>query len=187
MPGHSSPDYLVYSIPIIALIVVIRLIRGAKARSLKIERLWIQPTILLALIGLAIAAQPPPLDPPTIATLVASAVTGAAFGWFRGRTVRVTIDTETHALSSQQSPVGMIVLVVLLAARTGLRLFLEQHEHEWGIPAAALTDGFLVFFATMNIGMRLEIFTRARRLMAQAATRKAHGQIVPTEVTEEHA
>src|SRR5690349_17396924 len=100
---RQTTTYLVTFV-VIALIMGLRIWRSSKAQKLKIERMWIRPVILLVIIGLSIASQPPSLDPITLAVLAVVAAIGFGLGFLRGRMVKVSIHPETHELTSQQSP-----------------------------------------------------------------------------------
>ncbi|MEZ5938189.1 MAG: DUF1453 family protein [Hyphomonadaceae bacterium] len=175
------------ALPIILMVLALRIWRGSRVRRLRIERLWIIPLIFLGIIGLALSALPPPSSATGYAVIVASLAAGAAAGWVRGRMVRVRINVETHELESQNSPLGMIVFLGLLAARMGLRYLIGSHEAEWHVPAAAVTDGFLLFYGGMIVGMRVEIWLRARKLLAEAVAARRAGQAVPDEISQDHA
>jgi hypothetical protein len=183
----NPSDYSVYVLPIILVIMALRMWRGSKVRRLRIERMWILPAIYLIAVGLMLFAAPPPMHPLVIATLVIATGAGPALGWARARMVRVSINVETHELTSQMSPWGMLVLVGLLVIRRGLDWYLTRHAAEWHISLAAITDGFLLFYLGMLVGRIAEIWIRANRLLNEARAAKAAGQTVPDEVSEDHA
>lgn len=178
---------LLIALPFILLIVALRVWRASKARKLVVERMWIGPAIFLLIIGFAVYSLPPPPEASVYAALVAAIVLGLGLGWFRGRMVRISINVETHTLTSQSSPWAIIVLVVLLVARLGLRYLLGSHAQEWHIATTAVTDGFLLFYGGMIVGMGLEQWLRARQLLAGAIAAKARGETVDAEVSQDHA
>lgn len=190
MPGKTPPDpgdAMLYVLPAILVIMALRMWRGSKARPLRIELMWIRPALFLLLIGLVIWQAPPPPSVLVYLILTAAFAVGLAAGWMRGRMVRVSIDVETHSLTSQMSPWGLLIFAGLMIARLVLRRFLQSHEADWHISPAALTDGFMLFLGGMVIGRITEIWIRARRLLRDAEAAKAAGKPVPDEVSEDHA
>ncbi|HVY87386.1 MAG TPA: hypothetical protein VG942_00855, partial [Hyphomonadaceae bacterium] len=81
---RQTTTYLI-TFAVIALFMGIRIWRSGRAQKLKVERMWIRPAILLVIIGLSIASQPPSLDPVTLAILAIVAVIGFGLGLLRGR------------------------------------------------------------------------------------------------------
>jgi hypothetical protein len=178
---------ILYALPFILLFVALRLWRGSRARALKVERMWIRPLIILAILGLTISADPPPPNVIVYAALAIAAVVGFAFGWWRGRMVRISIDVNTHALTSQQSPWSLLVLIAIIAVRLGVRYALQgQHEID-GVPVSAIIDGVTILYGGNIVGMQLEQWLRARKLLSDTIAAKAAGKATPAEVTQAHA
>src|SRR5215470_242979 len=96
---RQTTTYLVTFI-VIALLMGLRIWRGSRARKLRVERMWIRPVIILAFLGASIYGQPPPMTPPILIALAVCIGLGVVMGWYRGRMVKVSIDPETHALTS---------------------------------------------------------------------------------------
>jgi ABC-type dipeptide/oligopeptide/nickel transport system permease subunit len=97
--------------------------------------------------------------------LAIGAVLGGLAGWYRGKTV--TIEKEPDgSLMAQASPLGLILLVVLFAGRAGLRDLIETHAADWRLNAMAVTDAFLVFAMGLIVLQRVEMYIRARRVLA---------------------
>ena len=67
-------------------------------------------------------------------------------------------------LKAQASPIGMILIVILLLGRRALSAFLEPHAAAWGLNATAVADAFLVFVVGTIIVQRVEMYIRARRV-----------------------
>lgn len=178
---------VLYALPFILLILVLRLLRGTRARPLRVERMWIVPAIFAVVIALSIFSQPVDFDLALDAVMVLAFAAGVGVGWFRGRMVRISIDVNTHALTSQQSPWGMLIFVGILVLRMGLRYVLGSFAEDWHLSVAAITDGFLLFYGGMIVGMRVEMWVRARKLLAEALAAKAAGKDVPAEVSQDHA
>ena len=157
-------------IPIVIAMGVV-ILRNSRARRLRIEAMWIAPVIIVAMIGLALYAETMrggyALTPISIGLDVAALVVGAFLGWWRARFTNITIDPDTHELTSRASPVGMVVILVILVIRTAVRTYTAQHAGalgQWGPPIA---DALLVMSVGLVCAQRLEIFTRASRLLAE--------------------
>ncbi|NBB65628.1 DUF1453 family protein, partial [Pseudomonas sp. ODNR1LW] len=92
-------------------------------------------------------------------------VLGGFAGWYRGKTI--TIEKEPDgSLMAQASPLGLILLAALFAGRTALRSLIESHAAEWHLNAMAVTDAFLVFAMGLIVLQRVEIYIRAKRVLA---------------------
>lgn len=160
-------------IGVAAAFMIFRLTRAQKARPLKLEWMWILPLVLL-LATAALLWQMPPSGLEWLGLAVAFAI-GGGVGWQRGRMMKITVDPETHALNQQASPAAIIFLVALVAVRYGLREGLSAEAEAWHLSAAFLTDVFVVFAMGLLTVTRLEMFIRARRLLADA---RAAGNVV---------
>ena len=147
------------------------ILRNARARRLRIEAMWIAPVIIVALIGLNFYGESVRgglnLTPVSIGLDVAAVAIGALLGWWRARFTHITIDPQTHELTSRASPVGLLVIMGILVLRTGIRTVAAQNAGalgQWGPPIA---DALLVMSVGLVCAQRLEIFTRASRLLAE--------------------
>jgi hypothetical protein len=152
----------------IAVAAVIIVLRNSRARSLKIERLWVLPAIYVALLVLTLTEAPPPLTPLSLAILAGALVAGAGLGWQRGRLTQVHIHPETHELTSRASPIGMILIFAVLLLRVGARNLLASNATTLHLPVMAITDGFVVLAIAMLTTQRLEVWIRASRMLAEA-------------------
>ena len=128
---------------------------------------------------------PPPISACSVLALAAALVILVDF--YRGRMVRISIDIETHALTSQQSPWGMLIFLALIVARYGIRFTLGGAHDISGIPVSIILDGLTVFYGGNIIGMRYEQWQRAQKLLSDAQAAKAHGESVPAEISQDHA
>jgi len=157
---------LSYAVPLVILVPLLyrRLRRMLKPQPLKLNRLWIRPAIIL-FAGIAVlAGAPPPLaDLPWFAL---AAILGAALGWQWGRLMAIHVDPENGTLMTRGSLAALIVIVLLIAVRVGLRALLTVQGAAWHLDAVLITDGLIVFSAFL-FGVRgLEMYLRARRVMA---------------------
>ena len=172
MPEHQS-DSLTYILPFLVLVplLIFRLRRSLKPQALKLNRLWIRPAILIAAAGLVLLAPSPgtsALAQADAVWLVLAALAGATAGWFWGRTTQLHLHPEDGTLMQTGSMTGMIVLIVLLAARVGLRTGLGLEAGAWHISVLLITDVSILFSALLFAVRGLEIYLRARRIMAQS-------------------
>lgn len=149
------------------------LLRNARARRLRIEAMWIAPVIIVALISLALWGESVQrgglnLTPVGVALDMAGIVVGALLGWWRARFTNITIDPLTHELTSKASPLGMVVIMGILVLRTLVRTYTAENAGalgQWGPPVA---DALLVMSVGLVCAQRLELFTRASRMLAEA-------------------
>jgi len=174
--ASGSPWQMLIPI-VIAMGIVI--LRNSRARRLRIEAMWIAPLIVVALIGLALWGESKAghgglaLTPINIGLDVAGIAVGAFLGWWRARFTNITIDPVTHELTSRASPVGMVVIMGILVLRTLVRTYTAQNAGalgQWGPPIA---DALLVMSVGLVCAQRLELFTRASRMLAEARANSA--------------
>lgn len=150
----------------IVMVLVLILLRNRKRRTLRPALMWIMPAILAPLIALGLYYTPhTPFGPSAWTAFALALGLGAVAGWWRGKTV--TIEREADgSLKAQASPLGLILIVGLLVARSILRETLADHAAAWRIDPAVITDAFLLFALGMIVAQRVEIFLRARSIQA---------------------
>jgi hypothetical protein len=150
---------------IVALFVVVfgfRMRRMSQMRPLRLELMWIMPAILAVMLaGTLYAYRPVASDWLWIAV---AALLGAAVGWYRGRMMQIHVDPKTHALNQKASPAAIIFIVALLIVRRLLNL----EASTMGLKVNLITDASLAFAAAMFSAVRVEMFLRAQRLLAEA-------------------
>ena len=154
-----------YLIPLIAIGLVI--LRNSQARRLRVETLWIMPVVIIVLIGLALSQEGMP-TPLFMAIDIAALAAGAVLGWWRGRLTNITVNPETHDLTSRASPIGMLLILGIFALRYGIRMYASQGAASSGLPVNAIADAALVVTVGLVCAQRLEIALRASRLLAEA-------------------
>ena len=156
-----------YAIPIliIGFVMFFRLRSMNKVRPLKVETLWVVPALYLVLAVLMFV-QLPPRGWVAAASAVGLAI-GAAVGWQRGKMMHIAVDPETHALNQKASPAAMLVLVALVLVRAGARGL----GTEGGVSPAMLTDPLIAFALGMFTLTRVEMYLRAKRLLAEVRAR----------------
>src|SRR5205085_9069288 len=124
-------------IPLLMIGLVI--LRNSRARTLRIERLWISPVIVAALAAFTFYAHPPSGAPAYLldATFLAA---GGFLGWWRARASRFTIDPETHVITSRVSPFGMLLILGIFALRYLVRMAAPGEASVLHVTALDLTD-----------------------------------------------
>ncbi|HWF64745.1 MAG TPA: hypothetical protein VN685_09050 [Rhizomicrobium sp.] len=173
MPTHGQPNPLAYLIPILVILPILyfRLRRMMKPRALKLNRMWIRPAILLFAGVAVLAASPPPVSEWFWFAL--AALMGAAFGWRWGKQMAIHVDPENGTLMTRGSQAALITMGILIVVRVGLRAGVRMESAALHLDATMITDLFIVFGATL-FGLRgLEMFLRARRVLAQAPPSQA--------------
>ena len=154
-----------YLVPIIAIVLIV--LRGVRTRSLRIERMWIMPALLIGVVLLNLSIQTTPRFPVLVAEVFALGV-GAGMGWWRGRATLISIDAETHALTSRASPLAMALIAGVFLLRFAFRDYALGHVQDLHVTPVEITDIFLLFAAGLVCAQRLEMWLRARRMLANA-------------------
>ena len=165
MQGEASDGPWIYLVPVIALAIMI--LRNARPRKLRVEQLWIMPVFILTMTTLMFAYQPMP-SLLGIVLNVAALVGGAVLGWCRGRLTHITVDPETHALTSKASAVGMLLILGIFAVRYGLRSFGAQTAGVLHVSVLEITDALVLLAVGIVCAQRLEMALRAIRLVNDA-------------------
>jgi len=167
MPPEKLIPLLVFP-AVLALV----LLRNRRRRPLKLKFIWVTPAVVLPLIALGLwgSTQAPgavhaPFGPAGWAILALGGLLGGLAGWYRGKTVAIEKEPD-GSLMAQASPLGLILLVALFAGRTALRDLIEGHAAQWHRNAMAVTDAFLVFAMGLIVMQRVEIYIRAKRILA---------------------
>jgi hypothetical protein len=151
---------------IIALVVLLRLRRVGKHRPLRLEQLWIIPALILAGTIAAFVSQPP--SPAGWAVCVVGLAVGAALGWKRGTMMHIHVDPETHRLNQMQSPAALLFFVAIVVVRYGAKALVESGVLPMHVNPMLVSDVLLTFALGMFTVMRIEMYLRARRLLAEA-------------------
>jgi hypothetical protein len=161
VPANAQAMSLVVPLLVAAAVIILR---NGRARRLRIERLWVGPILVGLIVGLTLFANGIPA-PLALGLDLAGVALGVLIGWWRARFTHIEIDPETHELRSRASVIGMMVILGILVLRTLLRAYLA--EGAGGLPVHELTDGLLAMSVGIVCAQRLEIFTRASRLLAE--------------------
>jgi len=159
---------------VIAVVVPLVLLRNRRPRTLDPAWMWVVPLIVVVMIGFGLWA-PIYFDPDHVpfsaidwALLAAGLALGVAAGWWRGKMI-VIHKAADGVLKAQASPLGLILIVALLVGRQALRVLLEPHAAEWGLNALAISDAFMMLAVGLVVAQRVEMYIRARRILAGGA------------------
>jgi hypothetical protein len=165
MQDHPATAWLGYVVPalVLGIILFLRVRSMRRVARLRLERLWIVPAIYF-LITATVLHQSPPHGQQWFWVALAL-LAGAAIGWRRGALMRITIDPATHALNQQASPAAMLVIMVLIVVRQGLRL----EAGALGFDAQFVTDLLVVLALGLFAATRAEMYLRARRMLRGSA------------------
>lgn len=160
-----SPQTISYIVTavIVAIVLTLRIRGMRRARRLRLDTLWIVPALYLLALAVMLWEYPP-VDRLTWLWLALALAIGAALGWRRGKLMRITVDPGTHALNHQTSPAALLFIVLLIAARQGLR----YEGAALGLDILQVTVILTAFAVGLFAATRTEMFLRARRLLGEA-------------------
>jgi hypothetical protein len=164
----TNPQLISYAVAgvIILLVLALRFRNVGKERPLKVGRLAIAPLYLAAVSAFLIWKFPVAgLDWAWMAIVFGL---GAGIGWFRGKTMHISVHPETKSLMVRSSPWALIVIIALLVVRMGLREMFAAHAADWHVSFNLLTDAFVAFALGLLGVTSLEMYLRARRVMEEA-------------------
>jgi len=152
-------------IVIITVVLALRMRSMSRERPLKLGTLWLVPVIYVLLIGSMLIALPPSAAGWGLVAL--GIVVGAVLGWHRGKLIRITRNDETGELSQKASPLAMLLLLALIVLKFGARaIFGDTAAGHPSSGAMLLTDAFIGFALGLLSATRLELYLRARRILA---------------------
>lgn len=174
-PIHGAPTYLIPILIVVAL-MALRMRRMSREQPLKLERLWVAPALVLA-AAVAVLWRAPPQGLQWLWIGLGFTI-GGDFGWLRGKSMRIAVDPDTHAVTSRGSQAAMALILVLVAIRFGLRAYLAANASTLHLSLAIAGDVFIAFAVGLVCVQRLEMGLRARRLLAQARAAGSHTVIV---------
>jgi hypothetical protein len=167
MPTHVSGDTMLINVVVWFLIIAMIVARNLRPRRLRIELLWVWPAILLLFIA-GYFYKFPPKSLTDVAGLSVGFLVGAALGWWRGGLTRIDVDPATDTAMQQASPLGVLLILALFAVRTGVRYAIAQSGAALPASVEAVTGWLIALAVGVMVLQQLEIWLRARRLMAQA-------------------
>ena len=167
---HQPNSMLQYLIPavVIGLVLFLRLRSMGKARPLRLERLWIVPAIYLALAILLFWE----MTPHGLGWVWAGSafVVGSVIGWYRGASMKINVDPETHALNQTSSPLALLFIVALIALRMAIRAGAAYEAGLGRVDVPLITDCLVAMALGLLSMTRLEMYLRGSRLLGEART-----------------
>lgn len=162
-------------LPIVILLPVlyVRMRKMSRSQPLKLGRMWIRPALFLVITAMALFAPGPhgerhQLAPQAWAWLVLAGAAGGVAGWYWGRTMAIDVHPEDGTLMVKGGQAAMLVLVVLILFRLGLRTGLQVEATAWHLDMLLISDASIVFTALLFVVRNAEMYLRARRVMAAA-------------------
>jgi hypothetical protein len=160
-----DPRTLQFVIPLLVILPILyfRMRRSLKPQRLKPQTLLIRPAIIIVLAGVAMAALPP--RPEDISWFILAALVGAAAGWYWGKLTKLHLHPEDGTVMSTSSQAGMLVLIVLVLFRYGIRAGLGLEHSAMNLDVALVTDISITFSALLFSARGLEIYLRAQKLL----------------------
>jgi hypothetical protein len=105
--------------------------------------------------------------PPSLggwALCAAALAIGAGLGWQRGKLMHLSVDPATQQLNQKASIGGLLFIVVLIA----IKLVGQAEGSALHLNVMLLTQAFAVMALGLFSAMRVEMYLRGKRLLAQA-------------------
>jgi hypothetical protein len=146
---NPSEMQILMPVAIAVLVIALRAPRMMRPRRFRPAALWIGPALTLVGAALLMSARPMP-SAGHIAGLALAFLLGCGLGVARAKLIRIAFDAQTGTITQRGTPFGVLLLVGLLIARSGLRLLAVDHP-ELGIDLNGATD-LLLFFAFGLLG-----------------------------------
>ena len=163
MNGQQSPASYLIPMVVIGLVLFFRFRAMGKARPLRLERLWIVPTVYLALAVFIFVEMTPRGLGWLWATL--AFIVGGAIGWYRGAAMKIDVDPETHALSQTSSPLALLFIVVLIGLRFAIRAGASYGVGPGQVDLPLVTDCLVAMALGLLSLTRFEMYLRGSRLL----------------------
>jgi hypothetical protein len=160
-------------LPILILLPVLyfRLRKMTKAQPLKLGRLWMRPALILAATAVVLFVPQPGqhavrhfVTQDWVWLALAGGLGGVA-GWYWGRTMAIEVHPEDGTLMVTGGQAAILVLVVLILFRLGLRTGLAVEGRAWHLDALLISDALIVFTAALFTLRSAEMYLRAKRVM----------------------
>jgi hypothetical protein len=149
-----------------------RMRKMARAQPLKLNRLWIRPVLILAIAALVLVAPSPGHQPAHVLTpvdwawMALAAGLGAVAGWQWGRTMAIEVHPQDGTLMVRGGMAAILVMAVLVLFRLGMRTGLSAEAQAWHISMFLVSDASIIFTALLFTLRSIEMYFRARRVMA---------------------
>jgi Protein of unknown function (DUF1453) len=163
---------------IVVPVLFLRLRRMSKPQPLKPGQMLIRPAVL-AVIAIMVFFLPQPgqrsaleLSAQEWAGLALAAFLGGVGGWYWGRTMAVEIHPENGTLMTRGNGAAMMVLLLLILVKMGLRPLMAAEGGTMHLDVQTITDASIMFSVALFSVRSLEMYLRARKVMAAAPPSK---------------
>jgi hypothetical protein len=94
-----------------------------------------------------------------------AALLGGVAGWHYGRTIAIQVHPENGTLMTKGSIAAMLVIVVLVLVKLGLRPLLATQGGSLHLDVRVIADASIVFSAALFTVRSLEMYLRAKKVM----------------------
>lgn len=172
---NMAPEQII-PLAVIPVVLILVLVRNRRPRTLHPQWMWVAPLLVMTGIGMGLYFTPhEPFGVIAWVSFAAALALGALAGWQRGRMV-IIHKAADGTLKAQSSPLGMVLIIGLLTVRAALRGPMEAQAANWQVDAAVITDAFMLFAVGLVVAQRVEMYLRARKVMAEGLER--HAEVV---------
>jgi hypothetical protein len=156
-----------YIVPLlIAAIILRRVMRVQKARTIRLQRLWIFPALLLAVTAMSLGRESS-AGLVVYAAFLAAGSIGGAIGWYRVHTLEFSVDAESGKVSARATRLGALLVFGLIALRYLADLALKKLGFTAGNDLVHATDAMLVFSTSMFVARSVHTWIRARAALEE--------------------
>ncbi len=157
------------AILIVVLVVGIRIARARKPRALHPNRLWIPAAVATLGISMGLWFQPhATFGLVNYAGFALAVAFGVVVGRFRAKTFRLVRDPETGQLMMHTHILTLLLLIGLIAVRSGIRAW--AMESGSAVDAGAIIDALMVFALAMIVTQQITIWQRAKEVAPYGVT-----------------
>src|SRR5438552_2357568 len=150
---------------VVAALLLRRAARAQKPRTVRMQRLWIFPALLLLVTLMSLWREG---FPGLLLALVfaAAALAGGAIGWFRVHTLEFSLDRESGKVSARATQLGALLVVGLVGLRYLADVAIKQFGLNAGGNVVHATDATLIFTTSMFVARSTHTWIQARALIA---------------------
>jgi len=157
-------SYAVFGLIIVG-VLGLRMRRMMQSRPFNVQNVWILPAVFVGVTVLSMMKQMPVGR--EWLWVIGAFVIGAGLGWFRAKTIRLTLHPETHTVMAQGSPLAIVFLLAIFAIRFALRGVLAAESGVIGISVALIDGAFLAMACGLFVARAVEMGIRATKLLSQ--------------------
>ena len=100
--------------------------------------------------------------------LLCCMVKRAVAGWYSARSMKIEVHPEDGTLMVQGGQAAVLIMLALILGRSSLNTGMRLEGEAWQLDVLLITDALIVFTAALFVARSVEMFIRARRVMARA-------------------